>query len=66
MENWGGITFFETRLLFDPGSSSELFRFAGDRCFGGVLRAFHSPRWKRSSMVGGQTSAKSERLSNPC
>jgi aminopeptidase N len=23
MENWGGITFFETRLLFDPGSSSE-------------------------------------------
>jgi aminopeptidase N len=23
MENWGGITFFETRVLFDPGSSSE-------------------------------------------
>src|SRR5208282_627273 len=23
MENWGGITFFESRLLFDPGSSSE-------------------------------------------
>jgi hypothetical protein len=22
MENWGGITFFESRLLFDPASSS--------------------------------------------
>src|SRR4029077_9829085 len=23
MENWGGITFFEARLLFDPGSSAN-------------------------------------------
>ncbi|HUD88022.1 MAG TPA: M1 family metallopeptidase [Xanthobacteraceae bacterium] len=23
MENWGGITFFESRLLFDPSSSAE-------------------------------------------
>jgi aminopeptidase N len=22
MENWGGITFFESRLLFDPAKSS--------------------------------------------
>ncbi len=26
MENWGGITFFESRLLFDPGNSPERLR----------------------------------------
>jgi aminopeptidase N len=26
MENWGGITFFESRLLFDPGSSAPSSR----------------------------------------
>jgi aminopeptidase N len=26
MENWGGITFFESRLLFDPASSAETAR----------------------------------------
>jgi len=23
MENWGGITFFESRLLFDPATNSD-------------------------------------------
>ena len=26
MENWGGITFFESRLLFDPASSATTAR----------------------------------------
>lgn len=26
MENWGGITFFESRLLFDPATSAETVR----------------------------------------
>jgi len=26
MENWGGITFFESRLLFDPATDSDAYR----------------------------------------
>ena len=30
MENWGAITFFESRLLFDPGSSAFDQLIVGD------------------------------------
>ena len=28
MENWGGITFFESRLLFDPATNADTARRA--------------------------------------
>jgi hypothetical protein len=36
---------------FDAGRSFDLGTGA-DRCFGGVLSAFRSARWKRSAMPG--------------
>jgi hypothetical protein len=39
---------------FDAGRSFD-FGVGEDRCFGGVLSAFRSARWKRSAMPGSST-----------